>query len=49
MERITIATPILNGNEKKYVDECIDTGWISENGRFITQFKKKIAEICATK
>ena len=49
MERITIATPILNGNEKKYVDECIDTGWISANGRFISEFEKKFAEFCGTK
>lgn len=49
MERITIATAILNGNEKKYVDECIDTGWISANGRFISEFEKKFAEFCGTK
>lgn len=49
MERITIAMPILNGNERKYVDECIDTGWISANGRFITEFEKRFAQFCGTK
>lgn len=49
MERITIAMPILNGNERKYVDECIDTGWISANGRFITEFEKQFAQFCGTK
>lgn len=49
MDRITIANPILNGNEKKYVDECMDTGWISANGRFIREFEEKFAEFCGTK
>ena len=49
MDRITIAMPILNGNERKYVDECIDTGWISANGRFIAEFEKKFAEFCGVK
>lgn len=49
MERISIATPILNGNERKYVDECIDTGWISANGRFIREFEEGFAKFCGTK
>lgn len=49
MERISIAMPILNGNERKYVDECIDTGWISANGRFINEFEARFAEFCGTK
>lgn len=49
MERITIAMPVMNGNERKYIDECIDTGWISANGRFISEFEKKFAEFCGVK
>ncbi len=49
MERISIACPILNGNEKKYIDECVDTGWISANGRFIAEFEKQFAAFCGTK
>jgi len=49
MERISIANPILNGNERKYVDECIDTGWISANGRFIKEFEDGFAKFCGTK
>ena len=30
-------------NEKKYLNECIDTGWISSEGPFITQFEEKFA------
>lgn len=49
MDRISIANPILNGNERKYIDECIDTGWISANGRFVREFEEKFAEFCGTR
>nr|WP_315023642.1 DegT/DnrJ/EryC1/StrS family aminotransferase [uncultured Aminipila sp.] len=49
MERISIANPIFNGNEKKYLNECIDTGWISANGQFIHAFEEKFAKFCGTK
>ena len=29
MNFIPVNEPLLNGNEKKYLCECIDTGWIS--------------------
>ena len=37
--RIPGAHPVLSGNERKYVDECIDTAWISSVGRFIQAFE----------
>lgn len=49
MKRISIACPAFNGNEKKYLMECIDTGWISANGRFVREFEEKFAEFCGTK
>lgn len=49
MKRISIANPVFNGNEKKYLMECIDTGWVSANGRFINEFEKKFAEFCGTR
>lgn len=49
MDRISIANPVFNGNEKKYLMECIDTGWVSANGRFVTEFEEKFAEFCGTK
>lgn len=49
MERISIASPVFNGNEKKYLNECIDTGWVSANGRFIDEFQRRFAEFCGTK
>ncbi|MCK6601558.1 MAG: DegT/DnrJ/EryC1/StrS family aminotransferase [Bacteroidetes bacterium] len=40
---IPVNEPLLNGNEKKYLTECIDTGWISSEGPFIKQFEEKFA------
>tara|TARA_B100001063_G_scaffold232751_1_gene248232 strand:- start:375 stop:1493 length:1119 start_codon:yes stop_codon:yes gene_type:complete len=41
---IPVNTPLLEGNEKKYLIECIDSGWISSEGPFVTQFEQKFAE-----
>lgn len=49
MKRISIANPVFNGNEKEYLMECIDTGWVSANGKFIKEFEKKFAEYCGVK
>lgn len=40
---IPVNTPVLNGNEEKYLLECIRTGWISSEGPFIKQFEEKFA------
>ncbi len=41
---IPVNEPLLNGNEKKYLLECIETGWISSEGPFVHQFEEKFAE-----
>lgn len=40
---IPVNEPLLNGNEKKYLNECIDTGWISSEGPFIRKFEEQFA------
>jgi perosamine synthetase len=35
--------PLLDGNEKKYLAECIDTGRISSEGPFVKRFEEGIA------
>lgn len=37
---IPVNEPLLNGNEKKYLCECIDTGWISSEGPFVKRFEQ---------
>ena len=36
---IPVNEPLLDGNEKKYLIECIDTGWISSEGPFVKKFE----------
>lgn len=40
---IPINEPLLDGNEKKYLNECIDTGWISSEGPFVKRFEEAFA------
>ena len=40
---IPVNSPKLDGNEKKYLSECIDTGWISSEGSFVKQFEEAFA------
>lgn len=42
-EFIPVNEPIFEGNEKKYLNECIDTGWISSEGPFIKRFEEGMA------
>lgn len=41
---IPVNEPLLDGNEKKYLLECIETGWISSEGPFIKEFEQKFAD-----
>jgi perosamine synthetase len=43
MTFIPVNEPLLDGNEKKYLVECIDTGWISSEGPFIKRFEEGVA------
>jgi perosamine synthetase len=40
---IPVNTPLLNGNEQKYLLECITSGWISSEGPFVAEFEQKMA------
>lgn len=40
---IPVNTPLLSGNELKYLTECIETGWISSEGPFVTRFENEFA------
>lgn len=43
MSFIPVNEPLLNGNEKKYLCECIDSGWISSEGPFVKKFEQKMS------
>jgi perosamine synthetase len=40
---VAINSFLFGGNEKKYLNECIDTGWISGEGPFIEKFENGFA------
>ncbi|MBI1276255.1 aminotransferase class V-fold PLP-dependent enzyme [bacterium] len=42
--RYPVYQPSLDGNEKAYVNQCLDTTWISSKGEFINRFEKGFAE-----
>lgn len=35
--------PSLNGNEKQYVNDCLDSTWISSKGKYVQEFENKFA------
>ncbi len=41
--------PSLNGNEKKYVNECLDSTWISGKGKFINEFEANFSKYIGAK
>lgn len=40
---IPVNIPLLDGNEKKYLLECIESGWISSEGPFVSRFEEAFA------
>lgn len=41
---IPVNEPKLDGNERKYLLQCLDTGWISSEGPFVKQFEDQFAQ-----
>lgn len=46
---IPVNTPLLSGNEKKYLNECIETGWISSEGPFVSRFESEFSKAIGCK
>jgi perosamine synthetase len=42
---IPVNQPLLNGNELKYLAECIETGWISSEGPFVGRLEEGMAKL----
>lgn len=40
---VPLSVPLFAGNEKKYLEECIDTTFVSSVGPFVDRFEKDIA------
>jgi perosamine synthetase len=46
---IPVCEPALMGNESKYVNDALETGWISSAGKYIPDFERAFAEYCGVK
>jgi aminotransferase in exopolysaccharide biosynthesis len=46
---IPLHAPVFIGNEKKYLEECIDSTFVSSVGNFVDQFEEKMAEYTGAK
>lgn len=48
-EFVPLSVPKFIGNEKKYLDECIDTTFVSSVGKFVDRFEQDIAAFTGAK
>jgi aminotransferase in exopolysaccharide biosynthesis len=46
---IPLSVPNVAGNEWKYVKDCLDTGWISSVGSYVTKFEEMVAAFAGAK
>ena len=46
---IPLSVPNINGNEWQYVKDCLDTGWISSAGAYVTKFEEAIQNYTGVK
>lgn len=46
---VPLSVPVFIGNEKKYLEECIDTTYVSSVGKFVDQFEEMVAEYTGAK
>jgi len=46
---IPVAAPMLVGNEKAYVMDCLKSTWISSSGKYIERFETSFADFCGAK
>lgn len=48
-EFVPLHVPLFIGNEKKYMNECIDTTFVSSVGQFVDRFEEMVAEYTGAK
>lgn len=48
-KRLGLHEPVFEGNEWRYLKECVDTGWVSSAGAFVTRFEEAVAARAGTR
>lgn len=46
---ISVNEPVLSEDSKKFVNQCLDSGWISSSGKFVKEFEEKFAAFVGMK
>jgi perosamine synthetase len=49
LDFIPLAVPAIQGNEWRYIKECLDTNWVSSVGPFVDRFESEIAARIGTR
>ena len=49
MYKFPVYEPSLDANEKKYVNECLDSTWISSKGKFVNEFENSFSKFIGVK
>lgn len=47
--KIPLSEPVISGNEWQYIKDCLDTGWVSSLGNYVTRFEEMVANYIGTK
>lgn len=45
LEPIPLCAPHLSGNEARYLQECVETGWVSSVGRYVNLLEERVAQL----
>jgi len=46
---IPVCEPLLDGNELRYINDAVSTGWISSSGSYLQKFENAFAEYCGVR
>jgi len=46
---IPVCNPMLGGNEQKYVNDCLQTNWISSSGKYVKAFEEGFSAYCGAR
>lgn len=47
--KLLLSAPFLNGNEWTYIQDCLDTGWVSSVGKYVSLFEQQVADYVGAK
>jgi perosamine synthetase len=46
---VSLHRPVIEGNERQYLIDCIDSNFVSSVGAKVTEFEEKVAEFTGSK